>query len=95
MYTLSREHRIQRMTLRFDSGAIATFSFSRRTGFGYEEMLEVFGAEGMLESRRQPRTGGAVPRGCSARPRDRVHRTSFRQEALAGRADRPPARRRV
>ena len=53
------------LTLRFDSGAIATFSFSRRTGFGYEEMLEVFGAEGMLESRRQPRTGVALYKGGS------------------------------
>lgn len=41
------------LTLRFDSGALATFSFSRRTAFGYEEMIEVFGSQGMLESRRQ------------------------------------------
>ncbi len=41
------------LTLRFDSRAIATFSFSRRTAFGYEEMIEVFGSEGMLVSRRQ------------------------------------------
>jgi myo-inositol 2-dehydrogenase/D-chiro-inositol 1-dehydrogenase len=53
------------LTLRFDSGAIATFSFSRRTAFGYEEMLEVFGSEGMLESRRQPRTGVALYKGGS------------------------------
>jgi myo-inositol 2-dehydrogenase / D-chiro-inositol 1-dehydrogenase len=45
------------ITLRFDNEALATFSFSRRTAFGYEEMIEVFGSEGMLESRRQ-RTRG-------------------------------------
>ena len=48
------------LTLRFDSGAIATFSFSRRTAFGYEEMIEVFGSEGMLESRRQRRQAVAL-----------------------------------
>jgi myo-inositol 2-dehydrogenase/D-chiro-inositol 1-dehydrogenase len=48
------------LTLRFDNGALATFSFSRRTAFGYEEMIEVFGSEGMLESRRQRTRGVAL-----------------------------------
>lgn len=53
------------LTLRFDSGALATFSFSRRTAFGYEEMIEVFGSEGMLESRRQRARGVALYKGGS------------------------------
>lgn len=46
------------ITLRFASGALATMSFSRRTSYGYDEMIEVFGARGMLQSERQRR--GAV-----------------------------------
>jgi myo-inositol 2-dehydrogenase/D-chiro-inositol 1-dehydrogenase len=41
------------LTLRFASGAIATFSFGRRTTYGCDEMIEVFGARGMLQSGRQ------------------------------------------
>lgn len=41
------------VTLRLGNGALASFDFSRRTAFGYEELIEVFGSEGMLESRRQ------------------------------------------
>jgi len=48
------------LTLRFDSGALATFAFSRRAAHGFEEMIEVFGSEGMLESRRQPALGVAL-----------------------------------
>jgi len=40
------------LTVRFDSGAIATFAFSRRAAHGYEEMIEVFGSAGMIESPR-------------------------------------------
>ena len=40
------------LTLRFDSGALATFDFGRRTAFGQDEWIEVFGAEGMLISGR-------------------------------------------
>ncbi len=40
------------LTLRFDSGALATFDFGRRTGFGQDEWIEVFGAEGMLVTGR-------------------------------------------
>ena len=42
------------LTLRFASGALATFSFSRRTAYGCDESIEVFGSKGMLQS-RQPR----------------------------------------
>lgn len=53
------------LTLRFASGALATFSFSRRTTYGYDETIEVFGAQGMLESRRQRELGVALWRGPS------------------------------
>lgn len=39
------------LTLRFASGALATFSFSRRTAYGCDESIEVFGSKGMLQSR--------------------------------------------
>lgn len=42
------------LVLRFDSGAIATFSFSRRSGFGCDEMIEVAGERGLLQSGRVP-----------------------------------------
>ena len=34
------------LTLRFASGALATFAFSRRTSYGFDEMIEVFGSNG-------------------------------------------------
>jgi myo-inositol 2-dehydrogenase/D-chiro-inositol 1-dehydrogenase len=45
------------LVLRFASGALATFAFSRRTGYGCDEMFEVNGAQGMLRSERQPALG--------------------------------------
>jgi myo-inositol 2-dehydrogenase/D-chiro-inositol 1-dehydrogenase len=51
------------LTLRFASGALATFSFSRRTAYGYDEMIEVFGAQGMLQSRRQRQRGVSLYQG--------------------------------
>jgi len=45
------------LTLRFASGALATMSFSRRTTYGYDEMIEVFGSRGMLQSERQRSRG--------------------------------------
>ena len=51
------------LTLRFASGALATFSFSRRTTYGYDEMIEVFGAKGMLQSRRQRSRGISLYQG--------------------------------
>ena len=40
------------LAIRLDSGALATFDFGRRTSFGQDEWIEVFGAEGMLVSGR-------------------------------------------
>jgi myo-inositol 2-dehydrogenase/D-chiro-inositol 1-dehydrogenase len=51
------------LTLRFACGALATFSFSRRTTFGYDEMIEVFGSKGMLQSERQPSRRASLHRG--------------------------------
>jgi len=51
------------LTLRFASGALATFSFSRRTAYGYDEMIEVFGSKGMLQSQRQRSLGVSLYRG--------------------------------
>jgi myo-inositol 2-dehydrogenase/D-chiro-inositol 1-dehydrogenase len=51
------------LTLRFASGALATFSFSRRTNYGYDEMIEVFGSKGMLQSRRQRQRGVSLYQG--------------------------------
>lgn len=45
------------LVLRFASGALATFAFSRRTGYGCDEMFEVNGSRGMLRSERQPALG--------------------------------------
>ncbi|HXX82753.1 MAG TPA: Gfo/Idh/MocA family oxidoreductase [Casimicrobiaceae bacterium] len=54
------------LTLRFASGALATFSFSRRTTFGYDEMIELFGSKGMLQSERQPAPSASRARGARA-----------------------------
>ena len=51
------------LTLRFASGALATFSFSRRTAYGFDEMIEVFGSKGMLQSRRQRQRGISLYQG--------------------------------
>jgi myo-inositol 2-dehydrogenase/D-chiro-inositol 1-dehydrogenase len=51
------------LTLRFASGALATFSFSRRTSYGYDEMIEVFGSKGMLQSCRQRQRGVSLYQG--------------------------------
>lgn len=51
------------LTLRFASGALATFNFSRRTTYGYDEMIEVFGSNGMLQSCRQRRRGVSLYQG--------------------------------
>ena len=51
------------LTLRFASGALATFSFSRRTSYGYDEMIEVFGSKGMLQSNRQRPRGVSLYQG--------------------------------
>jgi myo-inositol 2-dehydrogenase/D-chiro-inositol 1-dehydrogenase len=39
--------------LRMRSGALCQIDSTRRTGYGYDERIEVFGSAGMVESRRQ------------------------------------------
>lgn len=51
------------LVLRFDSGAIATFGFSRRSGYGCDEMFEVNGSRGMLRSERQSPLGVTLYQG--------------------------------
>ena len=51
------------LTLHLESGALATFSFSRRTAYGYDETIEVFGARGMLQSERLRPRGVALYQG--------------------------------
>jgi myo-inositol 2-dehydrogenase/D-chiro-inositol 1-dehydrogenase len=45
------------VVLRMRSGAIAQIDSARRTGYGYDERIEVVGAKGLVESRRQRRRG--------------------------------------
>lgn len=51
------------LVLRFASGARASFSFSRRTAYGFDETIEVFGAGGMLQSTRLRERGVALYQG--------------------------------
>jgi myo-inositol 2-dehydrogenase / D-chiro-inositol 1-dehydrogenase len=41
------------VSLRMASGALCQIDSSRRTAYGYDERVEVFGSEGMVESTRQ------------------------------------------
>ena len=41
------------LVVRFESGALATFQFGRRTTYGQDELLEVFGSDGMLTAGRK------------------------------------------
>jgi len=41
------------VTIRLSRGTLCQIDSSRRTGYGYDERIEVFGSKGMVESRRQ------------------------------------------
>jgi myo-inositol 2-dehydrogenase/D-chiro-inositol 1-dehydrogenase len=45
------------LTLRLQNGALAGFDFGRRTAYGVDELIEVFGSDGMLLADRQPVSG--------------------------------------
>jgi myo-inositol 2-dehydrogenase / D-chiro-inositol 1-dehydrogenase len=49
--------------LRMASGALCQIDSSRRAAYGYDERIEVFGSEGMAESRRQNFRGMALYKG--------------------------------
>jgi myo-inositol 2-dehydrogenase / D-chiro-inositol 1-dehydrogenase len=51
------------VSLRMVSGALCQIDSSRRTAYGYDERIEIFGSEGMVESRRQNFRGMAVYKG--------------------------------
>ena len=54
------------VTLRMKSGALCLIDSSRRTSYGYDERIEVFGSEGLAESERQR------PRGVSCYKGDKI-----------------------
>ena len=41
------------LVVRFESGALATFQFGRRTAYGQDELVEIFGSDGMLTAGRK------------------------------------------
>ena len=43
------------LILRFPGGALCHINCSRRTSYGYDERVELFGSQGMVVSRRKPR----------------------------------------
>ena len=45
------------VTIRLSRGTLCQIDSSRRTGYGYDERIEVFGSKGMIESRRQRARG--------------------------------------
>jgi myo-inositol 2-dehydrogenase / D-chiro-inositol 1-dehydrogenase len=48
------------VSLRMASGALCQIDSSRRTAYGYDERVEVFGSEGMVESTRQSFRGVSI-----------------------------------
>ncbi len=61
------------VTLRLENGAIAGFDFGRRTAYGVDELIEVFGSDGLLLADRQP-VPGAVQRAGSRVSTPGLHR---------------------
>jgi myo-inositol 2-dehydrogenase/D-chiro-inositol 1-dehydrogenase len=51
------------LILKFADGALCHIDNSRHTGYGYDERIEVFGAQGLVESRRKPTREVAVYKG--------------------------------
>lgn len=51
------------VTLKMRSGALCQIDSSRRTAYGYDERVEVFGSEGAAESRRQRYRGMSLYKG--------------------------------
>jgi myo-inositol 2-dehydrogenase / D-chiro-inositol 1-dehydrogenase len=52
------------VSIRMASGALCQIDSSRRTAYGYDERVEVFGSEGMAESARQNFRGLSLYKGC-------------------------------
>ncbi|MCS6827567.1 MAG: Gfo/Idh/MocA family oxidoreductase [Caldilinea sp.] len=51
------------LILKFADGALCHIDNSRHTGYGYDERIEVFGSQGLVESRRKPTHEVAVYKG--------------------------------
>jgi myo-inositol 2-dehydrogenase/D-chiro-inositol 1-dehydrogenase len=51
------------VSIRMASGALCQIDSSRRAAYGYDERIEVFGSEGMVESRRQNFRGMSLYKG--------------------------------
>ena len=51
------------VALRMASGALCQIDCSRRAAYGYDEKIEVFGSEGLAESRRQNFRGMSLYQG--------------------------------
>jgi myo-inositol 2-dehydrogenase/D-chiro-inositol 1-dehydrogenase len=51
------------VSLRMASGALCQIDSSRRAAYGYDERIEVFGSEGMVESKRQSSRGLVLYKG--------------------------------
>jgi myo-inositol 2-dehydrogenase / D-chiro-inositol 1-dehydrogenase len=51
------------LILKMDDGALCHIDNSRHTGYGYDERIEVFGSEGLAESRRKPIRDVAIYKG--------------------------------
>ncbi len=51
------------LTLRMAGGAFCQMNFSRRTGYGYDERIEIVGSEGMVQSRMPVPVDVALYRG--------------------------------
>jgi len=53
------------LILKFPSGALCHINCSRRTNYGYDERVELFGSKGMAVSRRKPRGQVTIYKGDS------------------------------
>jgi myo-inositol 2-dehydrogenase / D-chiro-inositol 1-dehydrogenase len=51
------------VSIRMASGALCQIDSSRRTAYGYDERIEVFGSEGLVESERQSFRGHCLYKG--------------------------------
>jgi myo-inositol 2-dehydrogenase/D-chiro-inositol 1-dehydrogenase len=51
------------LILKFADGALCHIDNSRHTGYGYDERIEVFGSQGLVESRRKPTREVALYKG--------------------------------
>lgn len=58
--------------LRLPGGALVQIDSTRRTGYGYDERIEVFGSDGMVEARRQP-TGSVARYSAGSIVEDGLH----------------------